>query len=87
MIRNKKNALEKSVAKDCKTNPKCFYSFINSARRSRSSIGPLVKDGARLVEPKEQADFLNSYFSSVFTCNDDPPPFLKPSGIIKISDI
>ena len=72
LIRNKKNALERHVAKDCKLNPKRFYSFINSASRSRSTIGPLNKDGERVVDPKQQAELLNAYFSSVFTRCDDP---------------
>ena len=87
MIRNKKNALERNVAKDSKLNPKRFFSFINSARRSRSSIGPLNKDGARVVEPKAQAELLNEYFSSVYTRCNDPPPSKEPSGTTKLSDI
>ena len=87
LIRNKKNALERNVAKDSKLNPKRFFSFVNSARRSRSSIGPLIKDGVRVVEPKPKAQLLNKYFSSVFTRRDDPPPSMEPSGRIKLSDI
>ena len=87
IIRNKKNALERQVAKDCKQNPKLFYSFINSSRRSRSTIGPLNKDGVRVVDPKEKADFLNEYFSSVYTRNNDVPPTKDPSGTTSLSDI
>jgi hypothetical protein len=87
LIRNRKNAFERHIAKDCKLNPKRFYSFINSARRSRSTIGPLNKDGERVVAPKEQADFLSDYFSSVFDRCQDDPPTKEPSGTTKISDI
>ena len=87
LIRNRKNGYERQVAKNCRTNPKCFYSFINSSRRSRSTVGPLNKDGERVVDPKEQAKVFNDFFSSVFTRSDDEPPPKENSGIYEISDI
>ena len=87
IIRNKKNTLERQIAKDSKSNPKHFFSFVNSARRSRSAIGPLNKEGVRLTDPKDKAVYMNEYFSSVFTRVDIPPPTKDPSGMTKISDI
>ena len=87
LIRNRKNGFERQIAKDCKSNPKSFYSFINSSRRSRSTVGPLNKEGERVVEPKKQADYFNEYFSSVFTRNDDESPKKEQTGMTEISDI
>ena len=87
LIRNRKNALERQVAKDSKLNPKRFFSFINSARRSRSSIGPLNSNGFRVVDPKDQAELLNNHYSSVFTRCDVPLPTKEYSGTTKLSDI
>ena len=88
LIRNRKNALERRVAKDCKLNPKSFFSYINSARRSRSSIGPFKIDNKLVVNPKEQADALNEYFKSVFTrCDVDSPPKEKLTGISIIDEV
>ena len=87
LIRNKKNALERQVARDSRTNPKRFYSFINRARSSRSTIGPLNKDGVRVTDPKDKADYMNEFFSSVFTRCNTPPPSKDPSGMNKLSDI
>ena len=87
LIRNKKNTLERQIAKDSKLNPKRFFSFINSARRSRSSIGPLKKDGARVTDPKDQAELMNDYFQSVFTRTNIPPPAKESTGMTVLSDI
>ena len=87
LIRKKKNALERQIAKDSKLNPKHFFSFINSSRRSRSTIGPLNKDGVRLTDPKDKAEYMNEYFQSVFMRCDVPPPTKDPSGMTQLSDI
>ena len=87
LIRNRKNAVDKQVARDSKTNPKRFFSFINSAKRSRSSIGPLTADGELVTDPRQQAEVLNNYFSSVFTRSDVKPPTKDPSGIDKLNDV
>ena len=86
LIRNRKNALERQIAKDSRTNPKSFYSYINSARRNRNSIGPLKIDDKLVVDPKEQADELNRYFSSIFTrCDVESPSKDQLSGNVPIT--
>ena len=87
LIRNRKNAYERQIAKSCKTNPKHFYSFVNSARRSHGTIGPLNKDGELVVDSKEQAELFNEYFSSVFTRSNDEIPSKEPDGMTEISDV
>ena len=88
LIRNRKNALERRVAKECKLNPKAFFSYINSARRNRSSIGPFKIDDKLVVDPKDQADALNRYFSSVFTrCDVDSPSKEQLTGIGMIDNV
>ena len=87
LIRNRKNGYERQIAKNCRSNPKLFYSFVNSSRRSRSAIGPLNKDGEKVVDSKEQADIFNEYFSSVFTRTDDETPSREPYGMTEISDV
>ena len=72
MIRNKKNALERDIAKKRKTDPKLYYSYVNSGKRNSSLIGPLKNDaGEFVIDHKEQAQMFNQFFGSVFT---------KPSG-------
>ena len=74
-IRNKKNALERKVAKCKKDNPKMYYAFINKSRKTRSKIGPLTDDGRdQITEPKEQAEVLNKYLASVFTDSGENLP-------------
>ena len=74
-IRNKKNALERKVVQSRKTNPKSFYAYVNSAKKTRGKIGPLKNNNGDLITaPREQAEILNNFYSSVFTnggmCDD-----------------
>ena len=67
-IRNKKNAVERRVMEYRKSNPKLYYAFINSAKKTRSKIGPLKNDRNETVtDPREQAELLNRQYASVFT--------------------
>ena len=59
---------EKNIAKKAKTNPKIFYSFVNSKMKVKESIGDLVnKDGNKVSSNDEKAEILNNFFCSVFT--------------------
>ena len=89
MIRNKKNGLERRVAKEAKEDPKMFYAYVNSAKRTRSKIGPLKsEDGETVVDPEEQATILNNFFSSVFTRNEEPPtPKVCIAGSYEICEV
>ena len=67
-IRKKKNAVERRVMEYRKSNPKLYYAFINSAKKTRNKIGPLKNDENKTVtDPKEQAELLNHQYASVFT--------------------
>ena len=79
MIRNKKNALERSIAKNRKSNPKMYFSYVNSAKKNRSRLGPLKNEkGEFIIDPKEQAETMSNFFKSVFTCSDGDPPTKEP---------
>ena len=69
-IKNKKNSLERKIMQSRKTCPKSFYAYINSAKKARSKIGPLKKEGTVVSDPKEQAEILNGQYASVFTRDD-----------------
>ena len=74
-IRNKKNALERRVAKCRKDNPKMYYAFINRSRKTRSKIGPLTSEGKEhITDPREQAEVMNKYLASVFTVSGQNLP-------------
>ena len=91
-IKNKKNGLERRIAKEAKANPKAFYSYVNGNKRTRNKIGPLKieKNGKTevIVEPKKQAEVLNSFFSSVFTTSTKETPTLdREDGVPELSDV
>jgi hypothetical protein len=48
-----------------------FYRFCNNKLNTRSSVGAIRKSNGELTsDPKEKAEMLNEYFSSVFTVDD-----------------
>ena len=66
-----KQEFEQKLADNIKSDCKSFYSYINSKSRSKGKIGPLKDSCSNLItDSKESADFLNKYFSSVFTEED-----------------
>ena len=89
MIRNKKNAYERNVAKNRDSNPKMYFAYVNSGKKNRSRIGPLKNDnGDFIVKPKEQAEEFSRFFASVFTCSDGEIPTKEPiNGNAWLSDM
>ena len=92
MIIKRKKGLEKTIAKEAKTNPKSFYSYINRGRNMRSKVGPLKEeiDGKtiQVVEPKRQAEMLNNFFASVFTKSEgDVPVKDRHPGVKTVEDV
>ena len=59
---------ETNIGTICKSNPKCFYSYINERRIVRDKVGPLKTPNGIVVTTNNDMDnTLNDYFSSVFT--------------------
>ena len=57
---------EKSIASEIKTNPKKFWSYVNSKLKTKSEIPQMKKpDGTMTTSNQEKA--LNNFFTSVFT--------------------
>ena len=63
--RNKKNALERKVAKCRKEDSKIYYAFINRARKTWTKIGPLTNEmGEQISDAREQVEVLNNYLAT-----------------------
>ena len=63
---------EMRVAKEAKTNPKAFFSYISSKTKPKQPIGNLLKaEGGCTETDEEKAEELNTFFSSVFTEEGD----------------
>ena len=59
---------ERNLAKNSKTNPKAFFSYVNSKLKTRPTIPDLKKSNGELTSnDHEKAEVLNNFFSSVFT--------------------
>ena len=88
-VKNAKHNYEKMIAKNAKTNPKLFYSYLGKKKQNKIRVGPLKREDNSLChEEKEMADIFNKHYVNVFTkedpkIEDDQPPFDKP----KMNDI
>ena len=57
-----------NMAVNIKNKPKPFWSYVRSKMKSKSKIPPLNKpDGTKAFGAKDNAETLNSFFSSIFT--------------------
>ena len=65
-------ANQEKIAKQCKLNPKVFWSYINSKRKTHGMIGDIknvTREGKTesITDDEEKAGAFNEYFSSVFS--------------------
>ena len=76
-IRKASRENEKSIAKECKSNPKSFWKYVRTKTKAKTGLSPLRKrNGDIALTDNEKADTLNEYFTSVFTKEnlDNLPP-------------
>ena len=67
---------QQDVASQCKDNPKKFWNYINSKRKTKSSVGDLITTdihGNTVIaySNEEKANALGNQYSNVFTKSDD----------------
>ena len=74
-IKNAKRMFEMKLAKECKSNPKAFFSYANSKKRASTNFIRLEKplSDEYTTTDNETAEILNSFFSSVFTKDVNMP--------------
>ena len=92
LVRKEKREKEKGIVKSSKSNPKIFWKYVNSKRKTSSGIGELhiQKDCSIFVADTDadKAEVLSDFFSSVFTRepNGDIPSLNKRSFVSESSD-
>ena len=60
--------MKKKLVNSIKRNPKSFYSYVRSRAKTKDKVGPLKdENGKLLLDDKDRAQLLNTFFSSVFT--------------------
>jgi len=70
LIKKSKKSLEELLVTDIKNNPKKFYSYV-STKRITPKINTLKTENNIITDDTEKAEQLNSFFSSVFTVEDE----------------
>ena len=74
---NAKRNFEIKLAKNIKTNPKAFYSYVRSKSRTKDKVCPLKNEIGEIISDDEGiCEVLNQFFSSVYTientmCNEE----------------
>jgi hypothetical protein len=70
-VRRAKRNFEGKLAENIKKDNKSFYAYARSRSSVNASTGPILSDsGVLKTDPREIAQELNTYFSSVFTKED-----------------
>ena len=71
IYRTKRSNFEQNLAFNVKSRPKLFWKYAKSRLKTKQSIPSLTKpDGSRAITPKDEADTLNNFFTSVFMIKD-----------------
>ena len=76
--------MEKEIAKNVKSNPKMFWKYANSKRKTNTGISELkfkTEEGEerKTTTDKEKAEVLANFFSSVFTIEPEGElPLIHP---------
>ena len=80
---------ENKATSNLKTNPKAFYSYMNSKRKTRSAISGIKNSkGDTLFEAEDIADELGKFFESTFvTESSQDIPFMAPMNANEITDL
>ena len=87
-IRNSKNCVERKVAREAKDNPRAFYAYVNNAKRTRTKIGPISgENGEVIIDPRKQAERLNSHYATVFTHGSSDVPAMENKVDEEMDDV
>ena len=70
-IRQSKRSHEQKLACDIKNDSKSFYAYVRSKQNVQDKVGPLEDSAGNIISQGIlMAEYINSYFSSVFTKED-----------------
>ena len=85
-----KKKFEKKLAANAKKDPKSLYSYLKSKSANKESVGPLKSGDDIVSDDSVMGEMLNTFFSSVFTCEDTenmpqpPKMFTGPTPLIDV---
>ena len=72
IVKRSKRSYEKKIANEVNKSSKSFWRYVNSKRKTKDSIGMLVReDNTEAKTDFDKAETLNCFFSSVFVGPDN----------------
>ncbi len=72
LIRKSKCNYEKKIASEAKVNPKRFFTYIRTKKKTKSNVGSLAdENGVLTQDSKQMARILNKNFASVLTVENN----------------
>ena len=87
-VRYAKRKFEQGVAMDAKVNPKSFWKYVKSKSHTRTGIGNIKDQNDNIVtDDTDKAEIFNSYFSSVFTIENNEVPNFECRCDFQLCDI
>ena len=77
LIRRSKREKEIRLANSRTKDPKNFYKYFKANSKKKERVGPLIVENRVVESDKEMVEFINAYFSSVFTLDSESIPIFE----------
>ena len=78
-LERQKSQLELNLATVIRDNKKCFYKYVNSKKKPKENIYPLMDtEGNVATRDEEKAEVLNAFFASIFNSETSYPQGTLP---------
>ena len=79
---------ERKITSSMKSNPKRFFSYLNSKRKIRNTLTNVkMADGNMTATPKETANVLANFFASTYTSEDSDSPEIQQKDCPEIGNL
>ena len=82
LIAKKKKDHSQEMKESLHDNPKRFWSFVKSTTTQKRNLNLLREGQSFVTDSTSKANLLNTYFHSIFTCDEMDSPDISPTSIL-----